>query len=390
MSLCEFFCGDGSEKIFILPLLAPGSSLIIYSVKPKVILICLFFAAVLPFAAAQEEIPDANGNGNGAAQNAAAQNGAAAFFLLPVLEAAFSGTLPWRPDWPADIPPDAFLVAGGRLAPVSISLSDGEETFNFVRDAGGRLREFPFFLPQGAQAAQGEDGAGHLAVEAVFAANGAMQGMTLAGEELWRVDFPSNFLPYSQMSPGGAFPMIRVYREDELFFVFIFESPGFLTETWYDSEGNLIAFMRADVIHEDLAPRPAGWRIRSAQIRDAQGFRQTEFFFDSGGNVTAARSDQGLSSALYRDARPVFWQSPGMRRELQWDGRGLLVRVRNSGEGAADAAFVPEYRFAHETDAAGNWVRRHLIEVNEVFGLNVQRAFYGQNVWSRSISAPAP
>ena len=334
------------------------------------VLVFLAFAAALPLhLAAQFETVN---------RNAETEGSAVVFYLLPLIETAFSGSLAWRPDWPANIPVDAFSLSNGEKRPLGITLSNNTTSFNFTRDSEGRLTEFPFFLPNE-----------YLQIEAVFSASGALQHMNITGETVWNVEFPDNFLPFSEISLGGAFPMITVNREGETFFVFIFESPFFLTESWYDAQGGFIGFNQARVVHENLANSSADsrniWRIHSMEIRDAQGIHEEKFFYDSTGNISEIRSRAGVFSALYRGGRPVFWRlRDGSSHALQWNGQGLLVRKRNTM-----AELHPgrpyEYRYTYETDTLGNWTQRNVVEVIDTFGLLVPRPSYEEHNWSRVI-----
>ena len=334
--------------------------------KLSKVLVFLAFAAALPFhLAAQFETVN---------ENAETEGSKVAFYLLPLIEAAFSGNLAWRPDWPANIPPDAFSPANGEARPLSITLSNDTTRLNFTRDSEGRLTEFPFFLPNG-----------YLQVEAVFSASGALRRMNITCETVWNVEFPDNFLPFSEISLGGAFPRITINRDGTTFFVFIFESPIFLTESWYDAQGELIGFNKAWVARENPSENRNFWRIRAMEIRDAQGIHKEQFFYDSTGNISEIRSRAGVFSALYRGGRPVFWQlRDGSSHALQWDGHGLLVRKRNTLE-ELEPGQPYEFRYMYETDAQGNWTRRSTAEIIDTFGLFAPRPYYEEHNWNRVI-----
>jgi hypothetical protein len=346
---------------------------------------------------------------------AAAQNGQpgeasggvpepAVFSLMPLLEAALSGDLIWRPDWPPDIPPDSFSLPGEqRDAPLSITLSNGDETYRFRRDSAGRLREFPFFSPDARMDVQAVyDSAAELVSMSVSAA--APGGNGEAGQTVWNITFPPDFLLY-----GGPSP-VRVSRDGGDFFVFFLETPAFISETWYDEAGNLLAYFRAAVLRQN-----GSWRIRSLQTRDAEGRRSGEYAFDAGGNISEVRSPRGVFQALYRDKRPRYWErrpSEGggdARFTLQWDERALLMNlgidpsaradasaladeaILAEGEGnaladasalAAEATSPVEYRYEYALDAAGNWIRRQDIAIISSFGVFVPRP---DRAWTRHI-----
>jgi hypothetical protein len=357
------------------------------------------------------------------------------FPLIPLLEAAFNGELRWRPDWPGDIPPDGFLLAaenllsgGGRGArrPVSFTLSNGSETFSFERDKAGRLREFPFFsrnvrlsvkaayddsgalLSMNVRAAPCKNGAGGEGAGSGGAEDGSA-GSEIA-EITWDIEFPPGFVPYSERSPGGDFPPVKVSQGDTGFFVFFFESQAFFSETWYDGGGNPLVFFRANVRAEN-----GSWTVQALHSWDAKGRQSEEYSFDAGGNISGIRSPEGTFSALYTGNVPRYWERPVSGEEalsraaLQWDERGLLMGLSfedaapsagsvpaSSVESAplgvnppdappAEAAEPPplEYRYAYELDTAGNWISRQDIAIIGRFGVFVPRP--GRS-WTRRIS----
>jgi hypothetical protein len=344
------------------------------------------------------------------------------FSLIPLLEAAFNGELRWRPDWPEDIPPDGFSLTGERTGapriPVALTLSNGVESFGFERDGAGRLREFPFFSRNAC-----------LRVKAVYDSSGAMARMSVditasaasenetgvdsagnqtaqseAVEITWDIEFPPGFFPYGDNSPGGVFPPLKVSRDNASFFVILFESPAFLSETWYDGEGNPLSYFKAPVRLEDGA-----WRIQSLHFWSAESSYSEEYSFDSGGNISEVRSTDGRFSALYLGNRPRYWErqpASGSQETshfaLQWDERGFLLSLRLEDtvlasedtplEPAAgvipaeDAGTEPpplEYRYEYGWDTGGNWISRQDIVIISRFGVFIPLP---DRVWTRRIS----
>jgi hypothetical protein len=320
----------------------------------------------------------------GAAESAAPDEtgdttGPAAFSLIPLLEAAFSGELRWRPDWPVVFPPDAFCLAGesspgapgGSLA---ITLSGETEIFSFHRNDRGRLDEFPFFFSDA-----------WYKIQAAYADSGAILSMNISAETSWTIEFPPDFFPYNDaLAPvDGVFPPIRVAGGEAVCFVIILENPAFISETWYDQAGNLMAYFKAR-IHRDFAGlRPGrGWRVQSLQIRDQDGLRAEDYFFDAAGNLSEVRREAGVFSALYQGKRPRYWERPdGSPVTLQWDRRGLLVGRKPGG--AADSP--AEYRYEYELDTAGNWLKRQDIAIISRFGVFVAQT---GKAWSRTMRYP--
>jgi hypothetical protein len=330
-----------------------------------------------------------------AGASAEAPSGPALFSLLPLIEAACNGELRWRPDWPGHFPPDAFILSGETSAAprrsVIMVLDDGDEPYRFSRDRSGRLEEFPFFAPNAV-----------LRVSAGYGPSGGIARMSVgvtapaavseaAGDESpetrWEIEFPPDFFPYGGASPGGVFPPLRVSQGEDFFFVFLFESPVFLSETWYDGEGELLAHFKAAVYREN-----GFWRIRSLQTWDGQGPRVADYFFDSGGNITGVRSPEGDFQALYRDGRPRYWErrpadsdsgetESSVRYSLQWDEPGLLRVLKTESPAGEEAP--AEYRYEYRRDDAGNWVSRQDIAIINRFGVFAPRP---DRAWTRRIS----
>jgi len=318
------------------------------------------------------------------------------FMLIPILETALSGVLRWRPDWPADIPPDAFYLLNENVLPINIELSDGQRSFTVRRDSEGRLAEFPFFLANG-----------YMQVETSYTQAGALKEMSVIffdtdnsedsedGEDeeanvetedeplsqneprIWNITFPSGFLPYGESSAGGSLPPLEVVQGEDFFYVFIFESPVFLSETWYDSEGAMLLFCKALVDHE------AGkWRVRSLQIHDSEGLSFQDYYFDSGGNISEVRLEGKVFSAVYRGNRPVSWRLDGTRYELQWDTQGILTAIRARG-GSENP--VLEYRYEYQRDTVGNWIKRQETAYSTRFSVLAPYLPGSRGTWERRI-----
>jgi hypothetical protein len=326
------------------------------------------------------------------------------FSLIPLLEAAFSGELYWRPDWPVDIPPDGFALVGEKNGPprgsLMLTLINETESFSFSRDSAGRLTEFPYFsrndylkikaaydssgaivsLKVSAPVPAGDDKTGDAAVSSENDSAPAKAAEEKNARQIWDVEFPPDFFPYSDYSPGGVFPPVKVSSEDAAFFVVLHESPVFLSETWYDGEGNTLAHFKAPVRVDNGA-----WRVLSLQTWDAAGARGEDYFFDSGGNISEVRSQAGTFSALYRDKRPLYWnrqpdsEGAAARSSLQWDEGGFLLYLRF--EDTAPALPV-EYHYEYERNAAGYWIKRRDIAIIAHFGVFAPRL---ERTWTRRI-----
>jgi hypothetical protein len=318
------------------------------------------------------------------AQSETEQNGSWDFFLIPVLETAFSGSVLWYPGRPDDIPPDAFYLLNREKPPAVIELNCGEYNFTVRRDEKGRLVEFPFFTAND-----------YALVTAEYSDIGALEkmGVTVkkyaaqdggegAEDQTWNIDFPAGFLPYSELSPGGSFPPLKVTFGEDIFYLFIFESPAFLTETWYNSGGEMLAFCKASV-----NTRNGAWRIRSLQIHDAQGVRFEDRFFDAYGNISEIRFEDNVFTSLFFNFlngydMPVLWRSRDYQYGLTWDAAGFLRTVKAAGD-TEDAEI--EYRYEYELDFYGNWVKRLEAAYAVKFDLLAPQPSLSRGVWSRRI-----
>jgi hypothetical protein len=358
------------------------------------------------------------------------------FFITPILETAFSG-VHWSPDWPPDIPPDTFSPLKENANLAGIELSNTEEDFVVKRDSAGRLVEFPLFLANGyvKVKASYSDGGALLEMEVLFFANddaaaaedassqndnsrttggasqngnsqaqgdapqnnnsqagsGAPQGSTGQADggdtqgdksqtegKTWTIEFPAGFLPYSDLSQGGTFPPVTVSTEDSTFYVFFFESLAFLSETWYDSNGNMLSFCKALVNSEN-----GSWRIRSLQIHDAEFLRFEDRFFDSGGNITEVRFSDKVFFALYMNRLPYYWQYiPGLRAQLQWDTRETLTIIKIIEE---TGDLNVEYRYEYERDTDGYWSKRQETAFIDQFDVLAPQPLFSRGVWNRRI-----
>jgi len=329
-------------------------------------------------------------------QDENAQSSQPDVLLIPILETVFLNDVQWNPYWPSGIPPDSFSVKAEKR-PDTIELYNDTDKFVVSRDEQGRLVQFPFFLSDGyaeIQAAYTLTGAlKNLEITKHKSASSQEQGQGQKQKQEQKNDspakdseatgtkisviFPDDFLPYSELSHGGVFPMLTAAADDASFYVFIFESPLFLTETWYDAEGNLSVFSKASVFVDK-----GSWRIRSLQMYNNAGVSFLEYFHDSYGNITEIRSEDGVISALYRDNRPLYQKDSELQYEFQWDTRDILTIVKTVG---ADDASYAEYRYRYENDNAGNWISRQETAYTVQFELLAPNQSYSRGIWNRRI-----
>jgi hypothetical protein len=273
----------------------------------------------------------------------------APFIITSILEVISDGNLSWRPDWPREIPPDAFTLNHGRASLVKISAGGVE--YSVRRDGEGRLTEFPH--PYG----------GLAGVRVNYGPEGEISAIDVipaeSGQNPWAVLFPRNF-----SAPGAESP-VRAGRDGEDLFVLVQETGSGLCETWYDAGGRALSYAATSL--RDYG----GKRIRSVEIRDESGTRGETLHFESGGRVSLVEAGSVRASAVY-GKQPLYWdfsggldgETEGINRNfsLQWDENGFLVRMHGSGG---------DFRYSYDIDERGNWIRRRETAWEEAFGLLV-------------------
>jgi hypothetical protein len=323
------------------------------------------------------------------------------FLLIPILETVFSKQVNWHPGWPEFLPPDGFSVLLSGNRPKVIELSSEDETFVVRRDSEGNLLEFPFFYSGGygdvetvykdgapstmkitlIPFSSGDESSGDSATANSSgdksAGNSASGGTD--SSDVVDVIFPAGFKPYSELSPGGAFPPITVNYNGSTFYVYIFETPQFLTETWYDEQANMLVYCKV-VTNVDRG----SWRIVSMQVREDEDTRITEYFYNAYGNVAAFMFEQKLlSRAVYKGNAPVYWQCNNLEYNFQWDTRDSLVNVNVKDE---NGGFLNEYRYDYEFDDLGNWTKRLETAYIIQYDLLTPNPLYSRGFWNRRIT----
>jgi len=265
----------------------------------------------------------------------------------------------WRPDWPVQVPVDAFKVLHGEVSRViiegegiALSLSFGPE---------GLLQEFPFML------------------------NGRMAQVGLIYDEFSRkkeihLIFPSGDEPYRSIEESwkleileydDSFPyLIRASRLGVWYFIYFSRTMGEIIETWYDVRGNFLgAFAYSFIKIGDDERISAMW-----DYFDPDG--GTKFYYDSRGLLTDAIGPAGLYKVLYfREDLPRYWErwpvgetssryGADGKFAFQWDETGFIPRVTGeSGDGLFD------YRYEYDVDERGNWIERREIKMIRWFDL---------------------
>jgi len=275
-----------------------------------------------------------------------------------VLEAAeFAGTGTWRPDWPLELPPDAFTVATGEISGITLEGEDWLLTFRY--DSNGKLLEFPFML-------------NNRMTQVKLDRDKKPTEMTLtfpSAEEPWKLEF----LEYHDSNPEGFPHLVRGLRGNVWYFIYISWGINEITEIWYNEQGNLLEAYRFSVANVGQ-----NRRIRAIlDFKDLDNSSGTGCYYDSWGFVTEIFGPGGVYKVLnYREALPRYWERRPAQGDtggagefyMQWDVNGFLVRMT---ERAGESNDPVDFRYEYTLDERGNWIERREIQMFRQFGLLV-------------------
>jgi len=295
------------------------------------------------------------------------------FPLALVLEWADYAAEGWMPDWPLEIPPDAFKVLSGEISSCEIIGDDFSLGSEF--DEEGKALAFPFVMN------------GKIAQAALTYTEGSeLSEVAVAfpsGDDPWNLEF----LEYRNTFPYLVRACCGDGTSDSGIWYFIYYSWGVseILETWYDENGKTVGiygFTLAEV----------GRKSRIRAVKDySDPENSMEFFFDSRGLVTGVLEPVGVFNVLYfRENSPRYWERQpvaadtgdgkteintaldatvfGGKFSLQWDEAGFLRRLSREDENAD--VFI-DYRYDYTLDEWGNWVERRETRMIRDLGLLV-------------------
>ena len=266
----------------------------------------------------------------------------------------------WRPDWPLELPPDAFKAESGELSACTVEWGNFSLRLSF--DGEGRLEGFPFML------------------------NGSIAQVTVAYRELSEVNevtlsFPSGGGECKLEFPEGfafknyfdSLPFLaRASLGDAWYFINFSGSAFDVLETWYDGEGNVLGtfgFSLAETGNENKIRKY--WNY-------SDPYSITEFHYDSRGFITETVGPDGFFKVGYfREDLPRYWErgpsgtslrsgeitTDGGVFSFQWDEGNFLVNMRG------DAGRFVDSRYEYTLDEMGNWTERREIRMIQDFGL---------------------
>lgn len=324
------------------------------------------------------------------------------YLVLDGAEFAAGGCGAWRPDWPPELPPDAFRTPSGKVS-AEISAVSGEGAgfsldYRFYSLPAGsadgsvkhvrRMEEFPFMLngrmtrvsivygglleiremvlafpsaekKEGEAAGKEESAEGSSAEEP-------------SGGESWKLEF----LEYRDTFPA----LVRASCGDLWYFIYLSRNGREVIETWYDEEGKARGAYSFSLtaIDKDM-------RIRAYRNLRTNG--ETEYFYDSRGFITESSGPGGVFKVqYYREDLPRYWERRPAgdsgesydtgcagKYSLQWDENGFLVRITGAAETPSSAAGdeLVDYRYEYSLDEKGNWTERREIRMIRSMGLLV-------------------
>jgi hypothetical protein len=290
-------------------------------------------------------------------QSAADTGASGPFPLTLLLDAALSGEIPWRPDWPAAMPPDGFTLSSGGARSLTLTLpagyldavpGGGAETegeaagleYRVTRDVRGRFLELPFCV----------NGTLYQAAVAYDPVNpGRVGKITLdnpASPDLWEFEF----LEYRGEEPS----LVRISGGGAWYFA----APEYLdrrvNETWYDPQGTAQAFFSLEYREVD-----GKRRLVSVDARSDQGETLLVYTYTGAGRISGLSGPETAVTALYTAAAQVrYWERPEGTYPLQWDENGLLTRLTGVVTGDTPEPRPVDIRYDYTLDARGNWTER--------------------------------
>ncbi|MCL2130028.1 MAG: hypothetical protein FWH35_06730, partial [Treponema sp.] len=183
---------------------------------------------------------------------------------------------------------------------------------------------------------------------------------------------------------GNDYPsLVRVEYGDFFYFISLSKGGDVIMETWFDEDGNALGAYAFSLVKN-------GERSRIASARDFSNADGTmDFFYDSRNLITGISNSSGIFQVqFFLEGLPRYWErrpimageaelytgDSGVREaelypgndggagnfSLQWDERGLLVRIAGGQgrTGDAEEGFDIDYRYEYVLDGRGNWIER--------------------------------
>ena len=253
----------------------------------------------------------------------------------------------WQPNWPFEIPPDAFYVKDAS----SVLLEGENYSLRYSLYPDGRVRDFPLIIDERI-----------INAELSYSYSGDIEFLYLDinGEEFWSIEILERISSYPST--------IRASDENNWYFIVMQKGGNEIIESWYDEGGNALGAFIYSLIEIGMNSR-----IRSI----AQYFlpytmprEHREHHFDSQGLISAVSDLSGIFFALYNSRGLVrhwervlfFDMEEGMGNySFQYQAGTELLRI------SSDAL---DYRYVYLFDERGNWIDRQetrMINQNGLF-----------------------
>lgn len=319
-------------------------------------------------------------------QDPGASENAGPFSLL-LLALSEGGGAAWNPAWPADFPPDAFIVGAKGVRSIELVLEsaatkteeDASSSSAIARwDGVGKLLEFPFasagsFSPVTVRRSSVGRTIG-LRIATAPSASPAVAAKRTAGDgkkgaEKADTDGKGEATTVSfKFASDGTLDSATLEREAERSF------SAFRFRGMQAVNGNILTYRSATetrtgedgIVTAVLDYSFGGGKILALGTRAETGevTPLIDLDYDSGGRAVSVAEGEFSAEALYDGSGSVaYWRYGETERRFQWDERGLLVRELVSGDGDRF-----ELRYEYRMDAQGNWIERRATRWIERFG----------------------
>ncbi|MDR2899985.1 MAG: hypothetical protein LBV20_00495 [Treponema sp.] len=316
------------------------------------------------------------------------------FPILPLIRTALDGKITWNPEMPMEIPPDSFFLASGKAASIELEIEiDDEadssvETFVCEWNEHGQLVQFPL-LNVNAQESPAM-------VSVQFNQEGEIAALTLSGKSKAESESETEQeitidIEIMEML-DGEISLARIHRGDAYYFVAFQYWNNFVSETWYNAEGNAEGLIGLEYVNSrdanlhDVMPYTNTLVIKKECIWGDIESRVT-YDYDSWENISQVNTESMSISVLYNnyfqpeylertfqvendlsDAENNQFYLQTEHLTFQWDERNLLVSLKSilnnlddSSSDETDENSIAEKRYEYTLDDHGNWTERREI-----------------------------
>ena len=273
-----------------------------------------------------------------------------------LLEAAeYAETCCWQPDWPADFPPDAFMPLTDGWSSVTVNYGGYNYTLKRGKD---HLLEFPWFFE------------GKLVQVRL--------GYSSDDEPLLSRIELGGFISVDVLEYiDSELYLLRVYRDDWYFFVYLQHTTGKIYESWFDQDGVFLEQFEYTRLGSDWPDRIIQYSLFSSGEEFSRSYDSRFLItgiFGINDEFTVSYFKERYPKYLEQFRGTWFWENgytegsppellpgetepfgPGFYHySYQWDENGFLVRL--SGE--RESWWYRDWRYEYTLDEKGNWIRR--------------------------------